>query len=346
MHSLNDPYWQQPTQLEKLKTVLGCEQVIVLSKQSGGNSVVYCIQADHKRYAVKIYPPYAPGGRDRLTSELLVYQFYLKKKICTVPKLQAFCEKERWLIIEWIDGKKIDHYTTSDIQQALDFIHLTAKLGQDPEAATLPQAAEPCLSLKALIDQVDRRWQRLLNQPEQDKSLYDFLSNEFRAVFQQLCQRAVHGYQSLGVEIDTDISFEKRALIPADFGFHNIICDQSGQLYFFDFDYFGWDDPVKLLSDILWHPKMDLSEPQITQFIDGFAVIFASDANFLARFDYHFPLFGLRWVLILLNEFITEFWQNRQHAMVYDNRHEAKNAQLQRAKVLLQRVQQQTGCLI
>ena len=62
-----------------------------------------------------------------------------------------------------------------------------------------------------------------------------------------------------------DIGFEKRIprtqqiLSPSDFGFHNVIKTKQG-LRFIDFEYFGWDDPVKLITDFIWHPAMDLSE--------------------------------------------------------------------------------------
>ena len=53
---------------------------------------------------------------------------------------------------------------------------------------------------------------------------------------------------------------EKKYLIPSpsDFGIHNTIRDQENNIIFIDFDYFGWDDPVKLASDFYWHPAMNL----------------------------------------------------------------------------------------
>lgn len=342
MPCFNDAYWSA-TQLEALQKIIACEHLSVVSKQSGGNSVVYGVSADDKLYAVKLYPPYTPGGRDRLASELAVYQFFLQQQVSMVPQLRAYCEQKRWLIIDWIDGIHLETYTPGHIQQALDFIQLTANLSQTQAAAVLPQAAEPCLSLQGLIAQIQQRLKRLLNQSD-DKSLHIFLLNEFKTAFSELHKRAIQGYKTLGLPVDCALSEDNWALIPADFGFHNILCTSAGQFYFFDFDYFGWDDPVKLLSDILWHPKMTLTDGQKKQFIAGFSTIFSSDALFSQRFDYHFPLFGLRWVLILLNEFIAEFWQNRQHARVYDDRAVAKTAQLQRAHALLEAVQQQTGC--
>ena len=49
-----------------------------------------------------------------------------------------------------------------------------------------------------------------------------------------------------------------RALSPSDFGLHNAMRDEDGRLRFIDFEYFGWDDPVKLVSDTALHPGSEL----------------------------------------------------------------------------------------
>ena len=53
-----------------------------------------------------------------------------------------------------------------------------------------------------------------------------------------------------------------QVLSPSDFGFHNAILKESGDLVFLDFEYFGRDDPVKLMADFIWHPGMKLSNLQ------------------------------------------------------------------------------------
>ena len=49
-----------------------------------------------------------------------------------------------------------------------------------------------------------------------------------------------------------------RALSPSDFGLHNALRTKDGQLRFIDFEYFGWDDPVKLVSDTAIQPGSSL----------------------------------------------------------------------------------------
>ena len=50
-------------------------------------------------------------------------------------------------------------------------------------------------------------------------------------------------------------------LSPSDFGFHNVI-KKNKKLFFFDFEYAGMDDPVKLISDFICQPDYQLSKQQ------------------------------------------------------------------------------------
>lgn len=332
-----------PQKIERLKELFNSENVRILTQDKGGNSKVFCVEVDGEKWAVKSYPPYAPNQRDRLAAECLAYQFLNSHGITAVPTFKAVCPIERWLIINWIDGVIPTTYSNSDIDQAIAFLQQIANLNSLPEAQSLPHAAEACVSLDIIIKQIEQRFQRLQILPENDPALLDFLLYSFLPTFEQLQRYAIAGFQKHHINPSLELDFSKRSLIPADFGFHNSLRDQHGKLFFFDFDYFGWDDPVKLLADILWHPKLTLTTEQKEQFITGISKIYQADSLFLPRFHYTLPLFGLRWVLILLNEFIPAFWQNRQHADVHLHQGEAKKTQLKRAKDLLRTVQQ-IGC--
>lgn len=329
-------------QLTKLKQLFACDQLRLLAKEAGGNSKVFCVEANDKKWAVKSYPPYAPNQRDRLSAESSVYQFLHQAGIQAVPAYQTVCQQERWLIIEWIDGHIPATYVDSDIQQAVDFIRAIAQLNLSPAAQRLPLAAEACLSLDIILQQILKRYDRLFAVSDSEPALQDFLTHEFVPVWTQCKRVALSGYRQHQLDQQAELAPQFRSLIPADFGFHNTLRNAEGRLYFFDFDYFGWDDPVKLLADILWHPKMSLSSVQRDQFIEGIAGVYQHDPLFMTRFQYTLPLFGLRWVLILLNEFIPAFWQNRQHAEAHQHHEQAKQSQLVRAKQWMLAVRETT----
>jgi hypothetical protein len=105
---------------------------------------------------------------------------------------------------------------------------------------------------------------------------------------------------------DAAVAPEHRTLSPSDFGFHNALRRPDGRLVFVDFEYFGWDDPVKLVCDFLWHPGMTLDETIGRRFADGARRIFAADPDFEPRLARNFALYGLRWSLIVLNDYLRE----------------------------------------
>ena len=91
---------------------------------------------------------------------------------------------------------------------------------------------------------------------------------------------------------------------PSDFGFHNALRKIDGSLVWLDFEYFGWDDPAKLICDFLFHPGFNLTEKQSRQWLQGCQQIFIADSQLSERLYYSLPLYGLRWCLIILNVFL------------------------------------------
>ena len=120
------------------------------------------------------------------------------------------------------------------------------------------------------------------------------------------------------------------------------LLQNDGTLCFLDLEYFGWDDPVKLIADFVWHPGMNLDDSHKVIWLRGALKIFNKDPDIYLRFLAAWPLYGLRWSLILLNEFVKEGWQKRVYANVnlkyqYENR---LIDQLNKAKLICEQVQE------
>jgi hypothetical protein len=120
-------------------------------------------------------------------------------------------------------------------------------------------------------------------------------------------RRLEQRYAGLGWDPGTPLDSVHRALSPSDFGLHNALRDKDGQLRFIDFEYFGWDDPVKLVSDAAIHPGSNFAEGSRRRLTERLSREFeASDPAFSVRRDVLFPLFGTIWCLIVLNGYRPE----------------------------------------
>jgi hypothetical protein len=95
---------------------------------------------------------------------------------------------------------------------------------------------------------------------------------------------------------------------------------------------------VKLTADVMLHPGTELSPALRLRFRAAAEDVYRGDPGFKGRLDAYYPLFGLRWVLILLNEFVPNRWAQRVAAGAGRDWAEAKTRQLAKAQALLGRI--------
>ncbi|MDC0553474.1 hypothetical protein OAO49_01065 [Candidatus Pseudothioglobus singularis] len=201
-------------------------------------------------------------------------------------------------------------------------------------------ASESCLSVKELLLQIDKRFAKL-NDLKNEPDLKKFLNNDFKPLFDELNSKIISDW-NFSWNYDNDLPKELQLLSPSDFGFHNAINSKNNGIIYIDFEYFGWDDPVKLTSDFIWHAGMDIESESKAAWLKGMQNIFSDDINFNSRFKLCHPLFGLRWCMILLNEFLPNVWMVRKHANSKKNKHyqEIKELQINKAISYLKKVKE------
>jgi hypothetical protein len=86
------------------------------------------------------------------------------------------------------------------------------------------------------------------------------------------------------------------------------------------------------------HPLMQLTEPRKRQLARGFDAIFGGDAGWRARVEALYPLFALKWCMIMLNEFRPEQIERRRYVdRTAEEAHVFQMRQLEAARSLLER---------
>ena len=277
----------------------------------GGNNRLFWVKSDEDiEYAVKIYPNLSIDPRPRLDAEVLGCK--LTEHLDVTPVMQAYERGLNFAVFDWIEGASPD-IDEGCIQQAVQF----AKCLKDihcSENESIPLASEACLSVREILHQVDKRVSALDTIPSPDLTI--FIDETLGPLRLQL-EEWVGNRWSVEQQ-NTIVPLARQTLSPSDFGFHNALQKKDGTLCFFDFEYFGRDDPVKLIADFIWHPGMNLSIAHKTLWLREMFSLFDKDPNLVERFITTWPLFGLRWALILLNEFGREGWRKR-----IDARHRA-----------------------
>ena len=299
-----------------------------------GNSRIYKLSFNKKNsILLKDYPDLSIDPRPRLITEVSALK--LVEDLNKTPKVVAFDELQNIALYEWIKGENLYKIEDHHITQALGFIESLQDLNVKDSWGL---ASEACLSAKQLLTQINFRLDRLLK--TKNKDLNDFLICTFKPLLSKVWERSEKNWPSDNLKKDLPKSMQ--VFSPSDFGFHNAILKENGDLAFFDFEYFGRDDPVKLMADFIWHPGMKLKNLQKIDWLKGAISIFDSDPELVLRFKSAWPMYGLRWSLILLNEFVNEGWQKRVYANLnlkyqYENR---LIDQLNKAKLICEQVQE------
>ena len=291
----------------------------------GGNSRVYIARANGSKYAVKQYFRHRADERDRLGAERSFLEFAAAAGIQTVPRVIA-SDSDRGLgVYEFIAGRPLG---PSDVsagrvrEAARFFLALNAHRAQ---AAALPLASEACFTVAQHLELVDRRVERL-------QAITDAAARAFAS---QLERRWHQIRAALAPRAQVlDQGFE-RCVSPSDFGFHNALVRESGELAFLDFEYAGWDDPAKMLCDFFAHPALPVPGKHFDEFAATTLAFSAQAAALEARARALRPLFQLKWCCIMLNEFVPGAAERRRFANPQQDEAAARARQLDKAGALL-----------
>ena len=172
----------------------------------------------------------------------------------------------------------------ADIDAAADFLCRLRELSQRPESAALPPAADACFSVAETLRYLRARLGRLQpevrgQRPEVRCQTSDlgpvtsefsaFMSDDFTPGMEAIVASATSPRYGRDGAAEIELPAEERGLSPSDFGFHNALLRGGQEWVFLDFEYFGWDDPAKTVSDFLLHPGMELTDVHKKRFVRG-----------------------------------------------------------------------------
>jgi thiamine kinase-like enzyme len=304
-------------QIETLKTAasnLLSAPVTALEEVGGGrNSRVYRMRVEpHQSYALKVYFRHASETRARMETEFSSLEFLWNGGVRNIPQPVASSPEHGFAIYGWIEGRRLaaPHVTATSIQAAADFLRRVAELRAQPGSEHLRPASEACFSGRAVVENLERRLEPLRSCAGSHE-LETFVSSR---LLPSLNRIGDWSRRRMPETFGQDLELRFRTLSPSDFGFHNALETESGELFFLDFEYFGWDDPAKTVCDFLLHPGMAISPVFKRQFAIRLVQGLAWSNGLRERVPAYYPLFGLKWCLILLNEFLPDQLLRRRFA--------------------------------
>jgi thiamine kinase-like enzyme len=321
---------------DAVEVLTGVRDARITPVADGGNSSLFRIETPHGNFALKRYPDERADPRRRRQTERDALQFLAEQGFSDVPVFLG--SHERFSLYSWLGGTGITHPDESDVRQALDFWQRLRASSTVAEAERFGAAFEACNSLDVFLVQLSARAERLLTAVAHDGELLNFVRDEILLCLHETGKRVREMYHSRRLPTGV-ISRDEQQLIHGDYGIHNMLKHADGRIFVLDFEYFGWDDPIKMVADFVLHPGIPLSAALRERCLE-MALACGRSADFSVRLEAQLPLFAVRWALITLNAFLPEKWAAVDGSEVLARWASMKEQQIPKARSLLKMCEQ------
>ncbi|WP_419786438.1 aminoglycoside phosphotransferase family protein [Pseudodesulfovibrio sp.] len=287
----------------------------------GRNSQVFLMDIpDRDPLVFKRYFVDTSDKRDRQGAEARALRFLAEAGVRQSPRLLALDKDRQASMLSYVRGDKIAEPTEHHMDESARFLVRLIELSASEEAAKtgFTSASEAFFSVEGVAENIRVRLARLDSVDDECPlcaELSNFRDNELRPALDRNLEACARLLEAADMRMDREIPESWRILSPSDFGLHNVLVRPDGTLAFFDYEYFGWDDPSKTLADFCLHPAMNLSGPLQRRFLEGVLPALIRIGYDPRRAAPLFPLFGLKWCCILLNEFVPRDMARRAFAI-------------------------------
>jgi len=283
----------------------------------GGNNRVFKISfRDGSHKILKQYFRHPGDRRDRLQAECDAYEFLWSHQIRCIPEPFGYDAEAGFALFEYVEAIKVGgELSENDLLAALTFVARLAELAKLPDAKRLGIASEACFTLDELSRSIKGRIDKLRAVEGEANSA----TTAFRSLLsERLIPALAEATKRAGAQLRASekLSSKFRTLSPSDFGFHNALKTGSGDWKFQDFEYFGWDDPAKLIIDFELHPAMTWTLSLKELWRKRCFAIFADDILLPQRVESLYPLYAIKWCAIFLNEFVPAYRARRDFAAI------------------------------
>jgi len=262
---------------------------------AGGNGRLFKLRLEDSVLVAKFYQR---DNRDRLEREFQAFSF-LKSRGFDVPTALFYNQEYYYGVYSFEPGqpKLATDLTKRDVDGIVKFILALENLSQDT-GFPFPSAVNAHLSYSDHIDHITTRIGAVteaLRAGDLPPAAVDFINRtDVLSVMADLLKPS-----SLGItESEQDQKLPSRfiRLSPVDFGSHNMLFSEDS-VRFVDFEYFGWDDPLRLIAEFIGHDRnQGLSDDHKQYFINSYLDGTKLPESITARLDSLSKLLEIEWL--------------------------------------------------
>ena len=279
--------------------------------KSGRNNKVFKIIINKKKYVLKIFYNKKEPSFSRMKREIYFLKNAYKLKKNNVASLINYSYNKSYILTSYLQGRKILELSKIELFSISNFIsHLNKNKFTYPYLAI-----DSCNSLKDHINLLNRKYRFFKNNAIFNRELRFFIENKFLPT-------KVEVINKIKKNINKKILYKKinknnKIISPSDLSILNIKKYKNKILYY-DFEYSGIDDPLKLICDIYCNPSNNMNN--INLFTKKILNNFGLQEKKHYLLELFIPLHKLKWCLIILNEFIKDKREVRRFANHIDTK--------------------------
>jgi Phosphotransferase enzyme family len=302
---------------QQVEATLGCGPAQLSSAAQGANSRIYLATTPAGRCAVKLYGSAGTPGRARLETEWRALSLLASGGVHGAPHPLARHDEASLALLSWAPGRLL---TSSEIRpqhihEVVAFVGRLQGLHAQARVSGVTDAAEACFCFADHLHLVEQRLARLTQalvgqQRAPAQAALQWLTQHLRPALARCAVTMQQVAQRTGQAWAEPLARASRVLSPSDIGFHNLLVDEVEGMTFIDWEYFGWDDPGKTLSDLLLHPDRAMPAACLPTLVGSLQARAGATAEggwgdrALRRAHVLMPLLGIKWCLIMLNPFL------------------------------------------
>jgi hypothetical protein len=310
----------------------------------GANNRVYVLRgAKRDRFLLKEYYSNPADTRNRYRSErdFYLYAWDTAGARC-LPRPLAWDDESGLGAFEFVDGARLraGEIDRLCVDRAMDFFEILNRARSTPEGRRLGHGAEACFTIEDHFATVQTRVDllgRLSQGTPSDAAASAFVADELTPAW-NFARATAERPRDEGGAGDGSDAWLGRCLSPSDFGFHNCLWRTGGALVFFDFEYAGWDDPVKFVCDFFCQPEIPVPMEHFEHAVERVAesLGIGPPDELAARCRALLPVYRIKWCCIMLNEFTTLHQRRRGFALGAGAAEARKEGQLSKARAALE----------
>lgn len=282
----------------------------------GFNNKIFKVGSENgKSYLLKWY---FKDDRNRLNREFSAFE-YLRSLGETRLPMPYFKDDDKGYAVYSFETGRVKpgkELIKRDLDDFLSFIFKLQdikpiEVKQDfPNAVLSTRSAEQFSSV--ILGKV-RKFEELIKTPNTSPDIVNF--SERTRVLERINGKMENLKRVGGNSFSEEIDYSLMRLSPVDFGPHNALFKENGEVCFIDFEYFGWDDPSKIVANFVTHEgSWGISNENVRYFINKYRGGSKLPKDIVDRVKIFVPLQALNWISILLWSFTPQKLESRKFA--------------------------------